>query len=66
MDFEITDINVTAATIRFRNKSNEDGRLKKGPFLTGLKHGHLKRTTSNYLRMPFGRAIWTPAELFMA
>ena len=35
MDFEITDINVTAATIRFRNKSNEDGRLKKGPFFNG-------------------------------
>ena len=28
MNFEITDINVTAATIRFRNKSNEDGRPK--------------------------------------
>jgi hypothetical protein len=37
MNFEITDVNVIAATKRFRNKLNEDGKPKKGPFFNGTQ-----------------------------
>ena len=54
MDFEITDINVTAATIRFRNKSNEDGRLKKGPFFNGTQAWSFEK---NDIEL-FKNAVW--------
>ena len=54
LNYEITDINVTAATIRFRNKSNEDGRPKKGPFFNGTQAWSFEK---NDIEL-FKNAVW--------